>query len=514
MQILNIEPNTQEWLADKRLNLVPSASEASAVMGASKYMTRDQLLDLKKGWQSMPADKFTELVFKKGHEVEDSCRPIVEVETLEDLPPVYAQREVDGILFKCSFDGYCTEFPWEHKQYNKTLYENVLNGVLEPHYYWQLEHQMLVAGVDKALFTVSDGTKYCKADMWYQSVPERRARYIAAIKQFMKDLAKHQIEAKAEKVEGRDLTEIPKVNFSIAGTDIKSNLPELLAMCKKLHKTEIGKKLQSDQDFADKDKLVKAIEKARASLKEKVAECRCEFVSFNDFESMASEIDSLLQKVHADGKKAVKTEKDRIKKELCDAGKTVIGEHIQSINEDIKPYNFAVVCGHLVPDFLTAMKNKRTIESIKAAVNQVVADFKVEADSLKKNIQTNSILFETSKAEHKALFWDLNNWIAMEPAIFESEHRTRVVNYEEQQAEKAKEQQEPKSQVIEEASIVVKETSNEILKADLKEEKSPRDIAYRSVVKIFMDSGLNNEQAQNLARRIELGAIVHLKMIY
>ncbi len=46
MKVLNLIQGTQEWL-EARLNHF-TASEAPAMLGESKYMSRTQLLDLKK----------------------------------------------------------------------------------------------------------------------------------------------------------------------------------------------------------------------------------------------------------------------------------------------------------------------------------------------------------------------------------------------------------------------------------------------------------------------------------
>jgi predicted phage-related endonuclease len=48
MKLLNLVQGTDEWL-DARLNHL-CASEAPVMMGASSFMSRNQLLDLKKGW--------------------------------------------------------------------------------------------------------------------------------------------------------------------------------------------------------------------------------------------------------------------------------------------------------------------------------------------------------------------------------------------------------------------------------------------------------------------------------
>jgi len=56
MNILPLEPNTDEWLEARLKHF--TASEAPAMMNESKFMSRDELLDLKKGWKKNPDSSF------------------------------------------------------------------------------------------------------------------------------------------------------------------------------------------------------------------------------------------------------------------------------------------------------------------------------------------------------------------------------------------------------------------------------------------------------------------------
>lgn len=52
IRILDLKPNTEEWLAVRKSYFC--ASEAQAMMGASQYMNRQQLLRIKKGLEESP----------------------------------------------------------------------------------------------------------------------------------------------------------------------------------------------------------------------------------------------------------------------------------------------------------------------------------------------------------------------------------------------------------------------------------------------------------------------------
>jgi predicted phage-related endonuclease len=72
VEILNLKQGSDEWI-EARLNHF-CASEAPAIMGDSKFMSRNQLLDLKKGWKNNPDSSFKQALFQRGHESEDSAR--------------------------------------------------------------------------------------------------------------------------------------------------------------------------------------------------------------------------------------------------------------------------------------------------------------------------------------------------------------------------------------------------------------------------------------------------------
>lgn len=83
MKTLDLTQGTQEWL-DARL-LLRTASEAPAMMGDSKYFTRNQLLDHKRGWTNI-INEFRLKLYQEGHEAEARARPIAERILDEDLP--------------------------------------------------------------------------------------------------------------------------------------------------------------------------------------------------------------------------------------------------------------------------------------------------------------------------------------------------------------------------------------------------------------------------------------------
>ncbi|WP_237043464.1 YqaJ viral recombinase family protein [Photobacterium kishitanii] len=134
MKIINVTQGTQQWHALRATKF--TSSESSAMMGASKYQSRDALLKQKATGEQPEVNSFQEKIFARSHAAEDSARPLVENIIDEELFPATAiSDEYDWML--SSFDGITMmeDVVFEHKLFNQDLYERVLANDLEPHYY-------------------------------------------------------------------------------------------------------------------------------------------------------------------------------------------------------------------------------------------------------------------------------------------------------------------------------------------------------------------------------------------
>ena len=435
MKILNIKPNTDEWLIERLENFC--ASESPVVMGASKFMTRDQLLRLKKGWIDAPNSAFKERLFQSGHDHEDQARPIVSAMHLVNFQPTIGQLQVDGIKtpLLASFDGYCAiddGKAWEHKDWNETLADNVRNMMLEPHYYWQLEHQALVAGIDSVEFTVSNGTSVKMESMRYESQRERRNDLIAALKLFEIDLENYQLEAKVEQVKAVKKS-LPVVQFEVAGTEIRTNIEDCLADVLYLAEVENSRDLQTDQDFANKDQLNKDVKKARAALKATISDVRNKFVSFAEFEKMALEIDAALQKMQSHGEKQVKEAKEAKKNEIKAAAMLELQQHIDQHNSAF-PGNWTTQdFVDFEPNWTGVMKNKRTLDSLSAAVLKELARIKLEINKVVEQVVPNLIFAEGKIKEYPFLFTDLTAMASQPAEAFQAVVSSRIAQHKEQE---------------------------------------------------------------------------------
>ena len=209
MRTLNMFQGSKEWYAERSRRF--TASEAPAMMGASKNQSRDELLYQKATGIVPEVTEAKQALFDRGHRAEAAARRIVEDMLGQDLYPVTAVSDEDDRLL-ASLDG-CTideATLYEHKLWSEGLAAQVRARDLEPHYYWQLEQQLLVVGAEKVIFVCSDGTPEKFVSMEYRPVPGRADALRAGWDQFAADLAAYEPPAAAApKATGRTPENLP-----------------------------------------------------------------------------------------------------------------------------------------------------------------------------------------------------------------------------------------------------------------------------------------------------------------
>ncbi|USE36413.1 YqaJ viral recombinase family protein [Endozoicomonas sp. SCSIO W0465] len=192
MQLIDIQQGSPEWLALRLGHF--TASEAPAMMGDSPYTKRVELLYQKATGYRPVVTPYQQKKFDEGHAAEALARPLVERREGQELFPVTAVRTINDLPLLASFDGLDLDktLVFEHKLWNKKLVAQIEGEGLEPLYYWQLEHQLLVAEqAERALLVCSDGTAENFRYVYYESQDYRRDALIAGWKQFQKDLEQY-----------------------------------------------------------------------------------------------------------------------------------------------------------------------------------------------------------------------------------------------------------------------------------------------------------------------------------
>jgi putative phage-type endonuclease len=401
MIIVNLVQGTPEWHKHRAKHF--NASDAPAMMGSSKYKTRSELLKEMATGIKPEVDSFTQKRFDDGHKAEDFARSITEVALGEELYPVTGTLEVDSLQLSASFDGLTMDESviFEHKLWNQELAEAVKQKELPAAYFWQLEHQLLVSGASEVLFVCSDGTEKNRVEMKYTSLPERRAELIAGWKQFAIDLENYEHkEAKAEPT-GKAPESLPALNIEVKGMVTASNIDAFKSHALAVFGA-INKDLQTDGDFADAEKTVKWCKEVEDKLEAAKQHALSQTADIDALFRAIDDISTEARRVRLDLDKLVKTRKENIRIEIMREAETAFAAHVSTINARLGKVQLPAV----KTDFAGVMKGKKTVQSLRDALDGELARAKIEASQLSELIGANVTTLRDMAVGFEYLFMD------------------------------------------------------------------------------------------------------------
>jgi putative phage-type endonuclease len=433
MKIHNVAQGSAEWHALRAK--YRTASEAPAMMGASKYQTRTELLTLKKTGIVADVTPSQQYIFDKGHATEASARPLVEVMIGEELYPVVGTK--DNLL--ASMDGATMlgETLFEHKLWNESLVAQVKAEDLAPHYYWQLEQQLLVSGAERVIFVCSDGTAENFVSMEYRPVAGRAEQLVEGWKQFETDLANFEMADAPSIVVGKAPDELPALRIELTGMVTASNLKvfeqSALAVIDSVKTT-----LETDQDFADAKKAVKwcgDVEEAVATAKKQALS---QTATIDELFSSLDRVSAHARETRLKVDKLVKAQELLVKTNIKQKAEQALADHIAAINKTLGK----VVLPTVASDFLGAMKNKRTIASLQDAVDTELARAKIDASQSADSIRLNLTTLAELAADHAFLFSDIQQLVTKANEDLVSLIKVRIAEHKKTEEAKETEQRE------------------------------------------------------------------------
>ncbi|MDF4205055.1 YqaJ viral recombinase family protein [Pseudomonas protegens] len=433
MKIHNVAQGSAEWHALRAQHF--TASEAPAMMGASKYQTRTELLTLKKTGIAPEVTQAQQHIFDKGHVTEAMARPLVEDMIGEELYPVVG---TDGNLL-ASMDGATMlgETLFEHKLWNESLAAQVRAGELEPHYFWQLEQQLLVSGAERVIFVCSDGTAEKFVHLEYRPVAGRAAQLIEGWKQFEADLANFEMAEAPSIVVGKAPDELPALRIELTGIVTASNLKvfeeSALAVIDSVKTT-----LSTDQDFADAKKAVKwcsDVEEAVAAAKKQALS---QTQSIDELFSSLDRISAHARETRLKVDKLVKAQELLVKSNIKQKAEQALTDHVAAINKTLGQVTLPAVAA----DFAGAMKNKRTIASLQDAVDTELARAKIAASQAADGIRLNLSSLAELAVDHTFLFNDLQQLVMKANDDLIALIKVRISEHKKAEEEKAEAQRE------------------------------------------------------------------------
>ena len=423
MQTVELQQGTPEWHAFRAAHY--TASDAPAMLGISPYKTRNELLREKKLGITPELDAATQARMAKGHEYEAQARSVAEVEMGEELYPVVGVCAAHPKL-AASFDGITMDgcIVWEHKTLNNTIRAAAANGEIPEHHRAQLEQQLLVSGAEAAIFCASNGSDET-ISIRYESDPAMRKRIIDGWAQFDADLQTFDVQAEAaQAVVGRTPENLPALRIEVTGQVTASNLADFKSHALAVF-AGINRNLVTDQDFADAEQTVKWCGNVEERLQAAKQHALSQTASIDELFCAIDDISAEARRVRLELDKLVKARKEAIRAEIVAAGQKSLQEHVAALNARIgRPLMPAVHA-----DFAAAIKGKRTIDSLRGAVDDTLAQAKIDANAIADRI-TNNLRALDERKEHAGLFPDVGQLVLKQPDDLAAVIAQRIAEHE------------------------------------------------------------------------------------
>lgn len=430
IQFHNVQQGTDEWHA-LRETVDFTASEVSAALGCSPYKTRDQLMHEKATGIKPEISSYQEKIFADGHRFEEMARPILESNLGEELYPATITGECEGLTLLASLDGLTMDgdIAFEHKSPNGKLVARIAERNLDTHYVVQMEQQLLLSGAAVCKFVASDGTEQNWHEMDYYPDESVQSWIISGLRQFKSDLAEYKQKlangeiAQESKpvVTAEVIQDLPAVTYKMNGLAIVSNLDEYKVKALELVE-QSKKKLETDQDFANAESMVKVFKSAEDKLGLMSQQVLGEVESIDTFVKDLGFISENIRQARIALDKQVKSRKEEIKTELVMKAKT----EIQALVADMsQKYNVGFNVKH---DFAAAIKGKRNIESMQSAINDELAKAKIALSELKDIAQTN-LDTVNQHSEYRFLFNDWGQIAFKAPEDFATLVKLRIAEH-------------------------------------------------------------------------------------
>lgn len=410
MKIIQLIQGTPEWHAHRAQHF--NASDAPAMLGCSPYKGRTQLVREIATGIGAEVDEATQARFDAGHRFEALARPLAEKIVGEDLFPCVGVA--DGSPHSASFDGLTLmeDVAFEHKTLNDTL-RDVLHAdckgfELPKHYRVQMEQQCMVSGAERVLFMASkwNGTDLVEErHCWYCPDPELRAEILAGWEQFAADVAAYQPEVTAAPAAaGRAPESLPALRVEVTGMVTASNLADFKAQALVVL-DGINRNLQTDEDFANAEQTVKwckGVEERLAATKDAVLSQTADIEAV--FRTM-DEVSAETRRIRLELDKLVTREKEARRTDIVQAGVAAMRQHYATINATLGSHALSLPAS-LNADMGAAIKGKKSLTSMRDAVDSAAAAAKIAASQQAERVRANVAILADQPEDVQMLFAD------------------------------------------------------------------------------------------------------------
>ena len=430
----NLIQGTPEWHSFRAEH--NGASEASAMMGVSKYTTRSKLLHQKKTGIQEEVDAATQTRFDDGHRTEEQARRIREAELNDDLfPVVITNSKYPGL--SASLDGRLLDgsLIWEHKLFNKEKLEFINQGVVPPCDFWQVVQQLLLSEADKCEYVISDGTAENRHSV---IMTQEQAQYHARElldnwAQFEADLVAHEVVVEEVLPVAQDRTTLPTVSVKVQGeVSIIDNFSVFGAALRDFINHKLVTDPQDDQDFADLEEQVKTLKKAEQALQDAERMIISSVDAIEQAQKQKDMLYSLARDNRLMAEKLVKAKKDEIRLKILNDANAEFAAYVASLEAGLGKLKLP----EINPAVADAMKGKRTILSLRDAADTAIAQAKIEASGIASRMSSGHEILAEKSEGYEFLFRDAAELVMKEPEALEAIISMRITEHK--QAEQAK----------------------------------------------------------------------------
>ncbi len=453
MQVHDLIQGSPEWLEFRAKHF--GASEAGAMLGLSKTMTRPELLHMK---ATGLTPEFTAWVQKNvldhGHHVEELTLPLIEKHIGDELYPATCS---EGVL-SASCDGLnmTGDIAWENKQPNTEIVAQMKAGVMPLQHMPQCQQVLMVTGAKKLIFSVSDGTPESLLMLEVLPDPEWFKRLRAGWSQFNEDLVTYTPPTEtAPVVTGRAPETLPALFIAVKGEVTDSNLADFKEVALAAIRS-VNRDLQTDQDFADAGRAVKwcdDVEKRVAGAKQHALS---QTATIDTLFKTMDDISAEARQVRLDLEKLIKARTVSLKTELLTEAQAALSEHIVTLNTRLG----RAYMPPMPVDFAGAITSKRNFDSMRAALDATLANAKIAANAVADNIDINLKVLREQGKDHGFLFNDVSQIVLKAPDDLQALVKLRI---SEHQTEVARKEEETKTRLQNEANAAAEQRTTMLM---------------------------------------------------
>ena len=444
MEIITLQQGTPAWHQHRAQSL--NASDAPAMLGISPYKSRAELVRERATGISPEVTPEQQRIFDRGHAVERLARPLAEQVIGDDLSPCVGKSgkysaSLDGI----TFDGATA---WECKTINASLrealpYPNQIHDAdfgarLPEHYRAQMEHQAMVSGCERILFTAAalldDGEIGEVRHCWYTPDLAMRARLVAGWEQFEKDVAAYVPSEAAPPVQAAPIESLPAVVVQVQGVlTVGGNLPAF-GQALRAFIERIPQRPENDQQFADAEAACKALKKAEDALAQAEDGALAQISDVELMRRTVADLKNLARSTRLATEKLVSNEKEARREQLVRQAQASMIEHIMELNRLLQ----ADGAGHLPTPpaglFAPCIKGLKSLDSMRDKLTAELLAHKTQAGLQATRMHANRASLRTPGCDWIFLFADFVSVGGKEAEDFAALAQLRIGQHQQREA--------------------------------------------------------------------------------